>query len=147
MAGRRPKPVEEIKGNRSKKELADRKKLQPSCNSQTFAAPKELTPEETEKWHEIVNLIKSFKNSPNSDADKDTMINYCKAWVRFIKTDKKYQEKPDDKENYKQMMDNAKLLAKLKSDLMLDPVSRIKMGNTSYINGQKPKDDKDDFFD
>lgn len=109
-------------------ELENRIDEEPIYNSQIFAVPEELTEAEAKKWLELAALIRSIDNSPNSDADKDTMINYCKAWVRFIKADKIYQKAPSDKDNYRQLMDNAKLLAKLKSDLCLDVVSRAKIG-------------------
>lgn len=142
MGGRRAisaKLLTTEKTHYANEDLEERIEAEPVYQSQIFAVPKEIAdvPEEVDKWNELADLIRSIENSPNSDADKDTMINYCKAWVRFIKTDKRYQSEPDDKDNYKQMMDNAKLLAKLKSDLMLDCVSRAKIGKARIDHKKK----------
>jgi phage terminase small subunit len=131
MSGRKPTAARNINNKTHKKpqdEIDTRIEAEPIWNSQVFAIPEDLTSQEQKKWNEVIAIIRATENSPNSDADKDTIVNYIKAWCRFINADKVYQKNPEDKENYRQMMDNAKLLDKLKSDLMLDPVSRARMG-------------------
>jgi len=152
MAGRRPKAVEDIKGNRSVDELTARKQSQPTTGEAIgavdYSVPPSLEGDEIAKWNEMIALFKRMRNCTYDDVDKDTLINYCKSWVRFIKADRHYQANPTDKDNYKVLMDNAKLLAKLKSDLMLDPFSRIKAGNLLFQNGHRPDKDKvDDFLE
>lgn len=147
MAGRKPKLVETIQGNRSKKELEDRKNFQPICESTWLDIPKELTSAEKKKWNEMVDLIKSFKKSPNNDADKDKLIRYCKSWCRYISLDEALRKKPNDKDIIKLLNAEDKNLNKLGSDLMLDPISRIKIGNARAAPGGKLNNDDDNFFD
>ena len=128
MPNNNVKPAQTLTANVERDGRVERIDAEPAYMSQVFEVPEELTDAETKKWNEIIKILRGMDACPVSDADKDTLINYCKCWVRFINADKLYQGNPDDKENYKQMMDNAKLLAKLKSDLMLDVVSRCRVG-------------------
>jgi phage terminase small subunit len=131
MSGRNPTSARNINNETHKKpqdEINARIDAEPTLNSQIFDMPDCLTLKEQKKWDEVIGWIRITENSPNCDLDKDTIVNYVKCWERCKYHDKIYQNDPNDKENYKQMMDNWKLLAKLKSDLMLDPVSRARMG-------------------
>lgn len=153
-AGRKPKPAALIDNdvshysNEAKQQRID---AEPKYKTQNFICPDELVGAERVKWNELAELLREIENNPISDADKDTMINYCKNWVTMIEADKAWRENPkyyieeecgEDKfgntkyilkvnENYIVRRDSMQLLAKLKSDLMLDALSRVRYGATA----------------
>lgn len=168
MPGRRPTSAKMLDNDTlhiSNEELEERIKAEPSYQSQNFELPSELYgEEEIAEWKSLVKTIREFENTPIADCDKTKMIMRCKAIVSFNKADKAWNENPqywveveytDEhgrrkttlkvNENYKIRKDMMGEIAKLDSDLMLDPISRAKIGK-ARIDSKKKNNAVEDIY-
>lgn len=90
------------------------------------------------KWKEVIKLHKSMANSPLSDADYDSLTNYCLAFQQlilateeltadsstFIVIDGKSVRNPA----FKMQMDAMNMMKKYEADLCLSATGRAKVG-------------------
>lgn len=157
MSGRKPKPIEALTGHYDKEEIEKRQEAEPSFQTQKFEMPDEISSDEEKKeWGILVSDLRLMENCPVADCDRNTMLTYVKALVSFKKADREWLSNPkywievkDENgkviikvnENYTIRKDMMNLIAKLKSDLCLDVVSRAKVGAA-----RSSKKEKDDIF-
>lgn len=142
MAGRRASPalVEVKRGdknNRSKKQLQDRVDKEPKTISEGLECPKRMTVAGKEEWNTLVALYRELSESLLGDLDKNALEVYCEAMVRYRKamdkvheTSEVYKFKDELRINpWLKVADDAAVMVKKYGEmLLLDPVSRARVG-------------------
>lgn len=136
----------------TKEDLKARIENEPTINSAELLCPERLSDEAKDEWNKIVKLYEGFNPPIINDLDKNALEIYCEATVRYRKAMDKINEtgeiitlKGNVKQNpYLRIANESALLMKRYAEvLLLDPVSRAKIG---YEKSKQKQDENSYLF-
>jgi P27 family predicted phage terminase small subunit len=142
MKGRKPYPFQIVESTNDKHRLtkdalANRKKNEPTIKSNRLRCPMHLSLDAKKEWRRIVKLYGEIKEPILSDLDCNALEIYCEALVTYRKATLKVRE---TSEVYASLQgpkvnpwlrvanDSATQIKKYGEILLLDPVSRARIG-------------------
>lgn len=145
MKGRKAHPFQVVEVNAKeqktgKKRIDGRKKNEPKIQSNKLSCPKHLTDEAQKEWSRIVELYKELDQPIMTDLDTNALEIYCEALVTYRKAMVKVREtsevyvskqegnKPKVNPWLRVANDAATQIKKYGEILLLDPVSRARVG-------------------
>lgn len=155
--GKKPYPaqimdLEKKRMRLTKEDLKSRIENEPTINSAELRCPERLSADAKIEWERIVNLYADFNPPIITDLDINALEIYCEATVRYRKAMDKINEtseiitlKGEVKQNpYLRIANDTAILMKKYSEvLLLDPVSRAKIG---YEKSKQKQDENSYLF-
>jgi P27 family predicted phage terminase small subunit len=142
MAGRKPHPFQIVEANAKKQrtgksKIEARKKHEPKIESAKLKCPTHLPLEAQKEWKRIVKLYAELEEKIMTDLDVNALEIYCesivtyrKAMLKIRETAEVYKSDQGPKINpwLKVANDSATQIKKYGEILLLDPVSRARVG-------------------
>ena len=147
MPGRRPHPIELLEINNDKRhltkaEIEKRKAAEPKIKANTLRCPGHLTELEQKEWRRIIRLYKQIDTNILCDLDSNNLEMYVVAFVRWKKAQEKIRTTSEILSSGTNAFENPWIgiekdaraaCIKLSSLLMLDVVSRARVGNKKEV--------------
>lgn len=140
--GKKPQPAQIVKLNNkrvrlTKDEINGRCENEPRINTAELLCPNRLNKEAKKEWNRIIKLYEEFSPPIITDLDMNALEIYCEALVRYRKAMDKINESSEiitlhgevrPNPYLKIANDTAILMKKYSEILLLDPVSRARVG-------------------
>ena len=162
MKGRKPYPHSVMSANNDKErltkdELELRENGEPKIESNSLECPEHLSDEAKEVWERIATLYKEIEQEVINDLDCNALEIYCNAVVLYRKAIKKVEEtsgvymrkgeKMPRKNPWLMIANQQSDIAKKYGELLLlNPVSRARMGVAAVKAQKGPIDPMEEFF-
>lgn len=155
MRGHKPQSAQIIslknkKMKINKDKIKARAENEPKIKSEKLTCPRRLTLEAQREWRRIVKLYKEFEKPIITDLDINALEIYCEALVRYRKAMLKIRESTEvvvidatPKMNpwLRVANDASDMMKKYGEILLLDPVSRARVGLAKAKHDEDPNAD------
>lgn len=155
MKGRKPYPFTVMestndKNRLTKDELKSRKKNEPNIESAALRCPSHLSKGAKKEWRRIVKLYRELDKPIMSDLDVNALEIYCEAVITYRKAmakvretaevyvSKSDQNKPKKNPWFTVANEAAAQIKKYGEILLLDPVSRARVGLSKSKQEESP---------